>query len=235
MAPRLDKLARWLEREEWSELFDEWLDLHCGTACRDAGIELSELAGRIGEAGVGMATDCAFQDFLSVLDEEGLSFAEHYLKRRGFGESRGNQNYIRAIEASAISLYEITAVTPGVSFEARDRLRGDAVVLLQERRASHDLEVGLIVAARQIRFLNQDEVAGAILVFEYEDPEGFIATFQGILNSSDLFDEDEDELAAARSPTDEPRLRALAPLITNAWVSQELAFSDEEGLGAANE
>jgi hypothetical protein len=47
-AHSLDGLMRWLERQEWTEAFEDVLGWHLGPACAEADIELDELAPLVG-------------------------------------------------------------------------------------------------------------------------------------------------------------------------------------------
>ena len=216
--PRLDKLARWLDRPEWVEIFGEWLELHSGVACDDAGIDHETLINMIGDAGFMQIWSCAFEDFLSFHDDDGLGFLDDYLKRRGFGESEGNRAYMRAIAASIMSLYEVTQVTAGESFVAKDLVRSGAPIHFFDVRASGGLRPRDKVAVRHVHLMGKDMITGALLYFHPARADQLLIGLEQALASPELFDEI-DQLAPS---TGDDHLRRLAPLFTNAWVAQTL-------------
>jgi hypothetical protein len=66
---------------------------------------------------------CAFEDLVSAGRAE-RNAADDYLKRRGWKESAGTRAYIEALRRSSMSLYEVSDIVGGVSFLARDLVRG---------------------------------------------------------------------------------------------------------------
>jgi hypothetical protein len=145
----LSGLMKWLEREPWSSAFGEVLVSHLDPACAAAGIELEELAGIIDEHWASILWGCAFEDFLThELPAEG-NVVDDYLRRRGWREGVSAKAYMQGLRASAMSLYEVSDVEPGVSFLARDLVRGGAPVRISERSGTQSLKQWDRVAAGQ--------------------------------------------------------------------------------------
>jgi hypothetical protein len=88
-----------------------------------AGIGLDELAEIIGDHWMSTLRGCAFEDLVSAGRAE-RNAADDYLKRRGWKESAGTRAYIEALRRSSMSLYEVSDIVGGVSFLARDLVRG---------------------------------------------------------------------------------------------------------------
>jgi hypothetical protein len=83
---------------------------------------------------------CAFEDLATrVFEPDGRNLVDEYLKRRGWNETGPNKIYMRALKASVMSVYEVSAIEPGVGFLARDLIRGGEPVQVRERTASKTL------------------------------------------------------------------------------------------------
>jgi hypothetical protein len=119
----LAALMKWLNHDDWGDVFFSVLDQHFNA--REAhGLEASELEELLGDAGFANLWGSAFEDFLTRRDAEGRNIVDDYLKRRGWKETATNKRYMSALQHSVMSLYEVSAIVPGVSFLARDLVRG---------------------------------------------------------------------------------------------------------------
>src|SRR5580704_10278168 len=116
-------LIKWSQRGEWRDNFETALERHVGPACRSAGIGLDALAEIIGDHWMSTLWGCVFEDLVSAGRAE-RNVADDYLKRRGWKESAGTRAYIEALRRSSMSLYEVSDIVGGVSFLARDLVRG---------------------------------------------------------------------------------------------------------------
>jgi hypothetical protein len=131
----LAALMKWLNHDDWGDVFFSVLDQHF--KAREAhGLEASELEELLGDAGFANLWGSAFEDFLTRRDAEGRNIVDDYLKRRGWKETATNKRYMSALQHSVMSLYEVSAIVPGVSFLARDLVRGGDPVHVHERSGS---------------------------------------------------------------------------------------------------
>ena len=128
-------LIKWSQRGEWRDNFETALERHVGPACHSAGIGLDELEEIIGDHWMSTLWGCAFEDLVSAGRAE-RNVADDYLKRRGWKESAGTRAYIEALRHSSMSLYEVSDIVGGVSFLARDLVRGGEPVRVFERSAN---------------------------------------------------------------------------------------------------
>ena len=134
-AHSLDGLMKWIRRDEWRDAFEEALERHLMTACNRAGVEMSELAEALGDHAQTNLWGCAFEDFLTREDDAGRNIVDDYLKRRGWKESATDRRYMTGLRNSVMSLYEVSAIEPGVSFFARDLIRGGDPMTVSEHSA----------------------------------------------------------------------------------------------------
>jgi hypothetical protein len=226
----LSGLMKWLEREPWSSAFGEVLVSHLDPACAAAGIELEELAGIIDEHWASILWGCAFEDFLThELPAEG-NVVDDYLRRRGWREGVSAKAYMQGLRASAMSLYEVSDVEPGVSFLARDLVRGGAPVRISERSGTQSLKQWDRVGARVVSLRDKNVIGGGLLPFGHELADELTALLRRLgkrpakrtvallreIHQGTEAAELERALAAGQG------LRLAAPLISTLWLGDIL-------------
>jgi hypothetical protein len=134
----LTGLMKFATRPEWADDLNDALDDHLGPALTEFDIDSDELPGIIGDHWAMTLWGCAFEDLATrVFEPDGRNLVDEYLKRRGWNETGPNKIYMRALKASVMSVYEVSAIEPGVGFLARDLIRGGEPV--RERTASKTL------------------------------------------------------------------------------------------------
>ena len=172
-------LIKWSQRGEWRDNFEAALERHVGPACRGAGIGLEELAEIIGDHWMSTLWGCAFEDLVSAGRAE-RNVADDYLKRRGWKESAGTRAYIEALRRSSMSLYEVSDIVGGVSFLARDLVRGGDPVRVFERSATRSLSQWDRIAARVVTVLGKTQITGSVLPFSHQLAEEALASIERV-------------------------------------------------------
>jgi hypothetical protein len=172
-------LIKWSQREEWRGNLEAVLERHVGPACRVAGIGLEELAEIIGDHWMSTLWGCAFEDLVSAGRAE-RNVADDYLKRRGWKESAGTRAYIEALRRSSMSLYEVSDIVGGVSFLARDLVRGGDPVQVFERSATQSLTQWDRIAARVVTVLGRTQITGSVLPFSHQLAEETLASIERV-------------------------------------------------------
>ena len=172
-------LIKWSQRGEWRDNFEAALERHVGPACRGAGIGLEELAEIIGNHWMSTLWGCAFEDLVSAGRAE-RNVADDYLKRRGWKESAGTRAYIEALRHSSMSLYEVSDIVGGVSFLARDLVRGGEPVRVFERSATRSLSQWDRIAARVVTVLGKTQITGSVLPFSHQLAEEALASIERV-------------------------------------------------------
>ena len=146
--------------------------------CRDAIIqplqvqfdfEFDELADLVGDHWAGVLWGCAFEDMMTRdVEPDGRNLVEDYLKRRGWNEAGSNKLYMRALQSSVMSLYEVSEVEPGSGFLVRDLIRGGEPVRVSERSASQTLKTWDKIGARVVMVGGRLLLSGGVLSFTME-------------------------------------------------------------------
>jgi hypothetical protein len=172
-------LIKWSQRGEWRDNFETALERHVGPARRSAGIELDELAEIIGDHWMSTLWGCVFEDLVSAGRAE-RNVADDYLKRRGWKESAGTRAYIGALRHSSMSLYEVSDIVGGVSFLARDLVRGGEPVRVFERSATRSLSQWDRIAARVVTVLGKTQITGSVLSFSHQLAEEALASIERV-------------------------------------------------------
>lgn len=164
----LSGLMKWMERPEWAGEFRTVFAEHVGEACEQAGVDVGDLAGLLGDYTAMILFGCAFEDFLTRTDAEGgRNIVADYLKRRGWKESVTNKRYIQALRDSEMSLYEISEVVPGRSFLARDMVRDGKPVRVSEQTATKTLRQWDRLATRIVELNGRHVMSGGTLPFDH--------------------------------------------------------------------
>lgn len=212
-------LIRYLKQDDWDHRFGRVLEDHLQPLFELDDLGLDELDELIGPGTAMTLWGCAFEDFLTRNDEGGRNFVEVYLKRRGWSELPRHRAYMTALRASMMSLYEVSDIVPGTSMMVRDLLRKGEPVLVHEVSATKALQPWDRIAVRLVPLERETVLAGGLLAYSMEACEA-------------LADAMRKALRRRRGKSQFPRLdtetlQPLAPLFTQAWVTQELL--DAEG------
>jgi hypothetical protein len=162
----LSGLMKFLSRDVWRECFEEIFDAHVGAVLRASEMDFEDLAAMLGEQHAMTLWGCAFEDFLTQdFDVDGVNIIDDYLKRRSWKEGPKAKAYMKALRRSVMSLYEVSEIVPGVSFKARDLLRGGEPVTVSEATATTMLAPWEKLGARIVTVMNKRIMASGALVF----------------------------------------------------------------------
>jgi hypothetical protein len=222
----LEGLIKWSTRGRWAERFEWVLEDHVLPTCDETDLEIDDIVATIGED-MFMSTvwACAFEDFLTREFDDGGNAIDDYLKRRGWKESASVRAYLAGLRNSTMSLYEVSDIVPGTSFQARDLIRGGDPILISERSATRSLKPWDRIAARVVQVGSKTQIGGGVLAFGRDTSEALLKTVHKLEN---LSDEEKRELAKAAgqdfddaelpelSPTQ--KLRAMNPMFTSFWL-----------------
>jgi len=165
-------LIKWLAKDPWRDAFLGVLDEHVGSVLDDHGLlQFDDLAGLIDVHWTMTVWGCAFEDFLTQ-DIPGTGYMiDDYLKRRGWKESARNRAYIAALKSAVMSLYEVSGIKPGESFQARDLIRGGEPVLISERTATKTMRPWDRLALRVVKLRGSRVIGGGLLPIDIDESE----------------------------------------------------------------
>jgi hypothetical protein len=122
-----------------------------------------------------------------------------------------------ALRSSVMSVYEVSDIVRDASFLARDLLHGGEAVRVSERLATRSLKPWDRIAARLIRLGTRTEMAGGVLLFDYDTSE---TVLNALRRAGKKARRTARELSAALTNTE--LLRASAFLFTNIWLADLL-------------
>ena len=206
----LTGLMKFATRPEWADDLHDALDDHLGPVLTQFDIDSDELPGIIGDHWAMTLWGCAFEDLVTrVFEPDGRNIVDEYLKRRGWNEAGPNKLYMRALKTSVMSVYEVSAIEPGVGFLARDLIRGGDPVQVRERTASRTLGPWDRIGVRIIPVSGHRILAGGLLSFTAEATSALLEALrlgQGKRGPR------------AKLVIDDDQLRDLAPLISMVWL-----------------
>lgn len=210
----LERLAAWAPRERWREVCRRALAAHFETLCAGAGMSEEELAEEIGEEQYETAEACAFEDFItSGSGTKGRNVIDDYLDQRAWREAIGGRDYLRALRASLMSLYEVAEVRPGAGLVLRDLIRGGAPLEVDERLGSEGLVRWDRIGARVLTIAGERCLSGAVLRFRPEAAEVVLRIFRRAPERA------REELAAQESELTEEYRRAIDKLLGDTTIA----------------
>lgn len=206
----LTGLMKFATRPEWADDLNDALDDHLGPALTEFDIDSDELPGIIGDHWAMTLWGCAFEDLATrVFEPDGRNLVDEYLKRRGWNETGPNKIYMRALKASVMSVYEVSAIEPGVGFLARDLIRGGEPVQVRERTASKTLGQWDRIGARIVPAGGHMILAGGLLSFTAEATSALLEALRMGQGK---------RAARTKLMIGDDQLRDLAPLISMVWL-----------------
>ncbi len=217
----LGDLIKWTARDEWRPRIDDVMAEHFGPAIEAFGLEFEEIDDALGGNWGQTLWGCAFEDLLTRrFGPENENAVEAYLRRRGWKERVATRAYMTALQNSAMSLYEVSAVIPGESLRARDLVRGGKPLLVTERTATRTLKDWDRIAARVVPQAEQMVLAGGLLAFTLEGSQSLLARLGEQVGPAPRkmrgAKAADGALQGWRGSDDD--LRRAAPLFSTAWL-----------------
>lgn len=168
----LDGLARWTEREEWAEQFDDLFDKHYGALLDRYDLDFEDLDELLGEDNADMLWSWVLEDFATwPRRTDGQTVVDDYLKRRGWKETATNRRLLEALRDSAPRLWQVVAVQPRRSVTLVDLVFGGDPVEAEDPFLADLFRQGDRFAGRVVEISGRMRLAGATLVF----PEPVVA------------------------------------------------------------
>jgi hypothetical protein len=232
-APGLEKaigaIMKWSQRDDWSEQRATVFADHFGPALEDFEMTMEQVIDVLGSKGFMPLLECALEDFMTYdFEPDGRNVVDDYLKRRGWKESAPVKSYLRAVQCSVMSVYEVVETAPGSHFHARDLVRGGAPVRVEDRLASQDLIQWDRIAARLLEIKGKTYLSAGVLRLSFDDAAEMVATLgkveRQLLNKvrRPLRQEGLTEIDISRLPAAEVILGEMAPLFTRVWLATML-------------
>ena len=228
-AKSLSGLMKWLDRDGWREVLIDVVEEHFEPG-RERGLDSKALMEMLGEPAASNLWGCAFEDFLTRVDEDDRNVVDDYLKRRGWKETGLTRKYMKALRWSAMSLYEVSGVMTGESFLARDLVRGGEPVRVYERSGSKSLKAWDRIGARLIDMDGRIEMAGGVLAFDAESSNDLLGAIKALEVESaghiEKFRTEFHEVLADTAAIEKMErlafLQLAAPLFSNVWLADFL-------------
>jgi hypothetical protein len=209
----LSRLVRFLGRAEWAARMDEVLGDHVRVAVETFDLDWDECSAVLGEHWAVTLWGCALEDLLTRrFEPDGANLADDYVKRRGWNETAPAKMYLRALQGSVPSLYEVSDIVPGVSLRARDLLRGGEPVQVSEASATRSLDNWDRLAARVLTLGGKRVLAGGVLPYSVEASEAL----------DDAIRRTTGQRKRSKLVLDEDALRRLTPLFSTTWLADVL-------------
>ena len=223
-------LMDWIRREEqWSAAFDSTFDAHIAATLDAGGLSQEDLTEILGKAGWGLLFGCVFEDLTAQhFETVPHNIVDDYLKRRGWRDSVPCRRYMAALRDAIISIYEVTAVSPGNWVEVRDLVRGGEPVRVFEKMGSKQMVRWDRIGARVVDYLGQKVFTGALLVYSVEQSDELLRLIETEIDTT-LFTRnltrsslDQAGIGTAIADT----LAALPVAFTTCWLAGQVETAE---------
>jgi len=208
-------LIKFVLHSDWEEPFEGVLEEHFGLAMDEFGLDDAGIGEAIGDDWTTALWLAALDDLATRSFDIGDDGAPEIVNVVDalFGNGRKLAGpvklYLRALCVSAMSLYEVTDVRPGVSLRARDLMRGGEPVLVHERSGTASLVQWDRIGARILTVAGRNVLAAGVLKYNFEGAQALLDGFRQ---------------AEGKAGTDAPlsittdSLRELAHMFSTAWL-----------------
>jgi hypothetical protein len=232
-APGSDKaigaIMKWSERDDWSEQLAQVFADHFGPVLEDFEMTIEKVTDVLGPEGFMPLFGCALEDFTTCnFEPDERNVVDDYLKRRGWKESAPVKSYLRALQCSTMSVYEVVGTAPGSHCDLRDLIRGGEPVRVEDRSASQDLVQWDRIAARLLEIKGRTYMSAGVLRLSFDDAAEIVGEIRKLekelLNKvrRPLRQEGLTEIDIKSLPAAEAILGEMAPLFTRTWLATML-------------
>jgi hypothetical protein len=232
-APGSDKaigaIMKWSQRDDWSEQLASVCADHFGPVLEDFKLTLEQVIDVLEPEGFMPLFGCALEDFTTCnFEPDERNVVDDYLKRRGWKESAPVKSYLRALQRSVMSVYEVVDTAPGHHCYLCDLIRGGEPIRVEDRLGSQDLVQWDRIATRLLEINGRTCMGAGVLRLSFEDATEIVEEI-GKLEKEllrtvrrPLRQEGLSEIEIMRLPAADVILGETAPLFTRTWLATML-------------
>ena len=222
-------IMKWSERDDWRERRTTVFADHFGPVLEDFEITMDEVIDTLGSGAFMQLLGCALEDFVTCnFEPDERNIVDDYLKRRGWKESAPVKAYLRALQRSVMSAYEVIETVPGSHFLVRDLIRDGEPIRIEDKLGSEDLVQWDRIAARLLEIKGKVYMSGGVLRLSFDDAAE-IAEEVGKLQKKLLSEvrrslkrEGNTGVDLVDLPAADTVLGEMAPLFTQTWLATTL-------------
>jgi hypothetical protein len=222
-------IMKWSEREDWREQRTTVFADHFGPVLEDLEITVEQVIDTLGSGAFMQLVGCALEDFMTCnFEPDERNVVDDYLKRRGWKESAPVKDYLRALQGSVMSVYEVVDTAPGSHFLVRDLIRGGEPIRVEDKLGSEDLVQWDRIAARLLDIKGRTYVSGGVLRLSFDDAAEITAEIGKIEKKllgkvrRSLKREGIAGADLAQLPAADAVLGEMAPLFSRTWLATML-------------
>ncbi len=222
-------ITKWARRGEWRERLDLIIDAHFGPVLSLVDLPVEDLPELLGDAFSPLFA-CVLEDFLTCdFGPDQRSIVADYLKRRGFRERAPAKTYLRALQRSVMSLYEVVLTVPGSHLVLRDLIRGGDPIRVEDRSGASRLGGSDRIAARLLPIGGKTYLAGGMLGLPADRVPDFVKDIRRLRQRLRRWMAREAQQSGVRVadieaviPLDDVLLGEVAPIFTHLWLTATL-------------
>ncbi|MGH6900698.1 MAG: hypothetical protein ACREJ5_29795 [Geminicoccaceae bacterium] len=222
-------ILKWSERDDWQERRTTVFADHFGPVLDDFETTIEEVIDVLGPGLFAQLLGCALEDFTTChFEPDQRNVVDDYLKRRGWKESAPVRSYLRALQRSVMSAYEVIDTVPGSHVLVRDLIRGGEPIRIEDKLGSQDLIQWDRIGARLLEIKGRIVMSGGALRLTFDDAAEIaeeIGKLQRKLLSKikrTLKQESITEIDLEALPAADAVLGEMAPLFSQTWLATML-------------
>jgi hypothetical protein len=198
-------------RRELPDALAERVHAHTEVAAALTGLSPAGVVGKLGPQVNAMIFTCIAEDLLAQPHgPDGITVADHFLKRHGWKLTSREREQIRMIRDAAASLYQVQDIDPGTGLLLKNLLVEEPTNTVYKPDISDELPLGSILTARLIRFDDVTIMSAGVLPLDADLQNEAIAYMREAADIGERGFEMAD-------------LAALPPHFTNFWLVKALA------------
>jgi len=222
-------ITKWARRDEWRERLELIIDAHFGPVLAAVDLPAEDLPETLGEAFPALFGS-VLEDFLTCdFGPDQRSVVEDYLKRRGFKERAPVKSYLRALQRSVMSAYQVVATAPGSHVVLRDLIRDGDPIRVEDKPNAHSLAAADHVAARLLPINGKTYLSSGVLCLPSDRARKLVEDIRRLRRKfrRGMTREVEQRGIAVADieaiiPLDDVMLGELAPIFTQVWLTGTL-------------
>jgi hypothetical protein len=222
-------ITKWARRGEWRERLDLIIDAHFGPVLSLVDLPVEDLPELLGDAFSPLFA-CVLEDFLTCdFGPDQRSIVADYLKRRGFRERAPAKIYLRALQRSVMSVYQVVLTVPGSHLVLRDLIRGGDPIRVEDRSGASSLTDSDRIAVRLLPIGGKTYLAGGLLGLPADQVPDLVKDIRRLRQRLRRWMAREAEQSGVRVadieaviPLDDVLLGELAPIFTHVWLTATL-------------
>ena len=177
------RLMKWAEKPQWLDYLDQVYFTHLDFALTELDISEQELGDYLKPDAMVLLNSAIFEDFSTARygGNSGLNVIDDFLKRRGKREPPLVRQYLRSLQDSSVSVYEVLGLGPdGQTMKVRDLLQENMTLTIQSVSDVDDWVIWDCLGARVVTINGKHYFTGGTMPLSRSSTEHLVKSVYAI-------------------------------------------------------